>query len=336
MGSWLALQDEDGWIAREQILGDEARSKVPEEFQLQRRHFANPPTLFFLLNDASSPVDNQILKQWYPALKAWYDWFRRTQKAHWPLERKGVDPDHLYQWQGRNGEHILTSGFDDYPRAPVGAAYHVHVDITAWVGYMAKTLWQVSERIDRPLSESKVYRGAYDAILSNLKHLHWHKDGFYDVYMPSASFHVHQHAVHQGYVSFLPLFLQLLPPDDPATKTLIDELQQPKLLSDYGLMSLSREDAAFGSGENYWRGPIWMNMQYLALKALFERYREVAGAKSAYQSLRDRIIDTVYSSWSTTHHFWEQYDPRQHGQGVRSHPFTGWTALIANIVAEKY
>jgi mannosyl-oligosaccharide glucosidase len=25
--------DKDGWIAREQIIGDEARSKVPKEFQ---------------------------------------------------------------------------------------------------------------------------------------------------------------------------------------------------------------------------------------------------------------------------------------------------------------
>ena len=33
-------------IAREQILGDEATSKVPKEFQTQYSHFANPPTLF--------------------------------------------------------------------------------------------------------------------------------------------------------------------------------------------------------------------------------------------------------------------------------------------------
>jgi hypothetical protein len=37
--------DESGWIAREQILGDEARSKVPKEFQVQYPHFANPPIM---------------------------------------------------------------------------------------------------------------------------------------------------------------------------------------------------------------------------------------------------------------------------------------------------
>jgi mannosyl-oligosaccharide glucosidase len=47
--SWANLIDEKGWLAREQILGDEARSKVPAEFQVQYPHFANPPTLITAL-----------------------------------------------------------------------------------------------------------------------------------------------------------------------------------------------------------------------------------------------------------------------------------------------
>lgn len=42
---WVSLIDEDGWVGREQILGDEARSKVPAEFQAQYPSNANPPTL---------------------------------------------------------------------------------------------------------------------------------------------------------------------------------------------------------------------------------------------------------------------------------------------------
>ncbi|KAG5219940.1 glycoside hydrolase family protein [Salix suchowensis] len=42
---WIGLIDEDGWVAREQILGEEARSKVPVEFQTQVPTYANPPTL---------------------------------------------------------------------------------------------------------------------------------------------------------------------------------------------------------------------------------------------------------------------------------------------------
>ena len=42
---WINLIDEDGWVAREQILGEEARSRVPQEFQTQVPFWGNPPTL---------------------------------------------------------------------------------------------------------------------------------------------------------------------------------------------------------------------------------------------------------------------------------------------------
>lgn len=66
---WINLIDDDGWVAREQILGEEARSKVrlivvfclpiflylspqvPSEFQTQVPNFANPPTLVMAVTD---------------------------------------------------------------------------------------------------------------------------------------------------------------------------------------------------------------------------------------------------------------------------------------------
>lgn len=48
---WIDLIDENGWVAREQILGDEARSRVPPEFQTQVPTFANPPTLTMAVTD---------------------------------------------------------------------------------------------------------------------------------------------------------------------------------------------------------------------------------------------------------------------------------------------
>jgi len=36
----------------------------------------------------------------------------------------------------------------------------------------------------------------------------------------------------------------------------------------FGLRSLSKSDEFFGTGENYWKGPIWINVNYLAVHAL--------------------------------------------------------------------
>ena len=52
---------------------------------------------------------------------------------------------------------------------------------------------------------------------------------------------------------------------------IIEMLHDPKQLwSPYGIRSLSASHPEFGQGENYWKGPIWIQMNYLVLKALHE------------------------------------------------------------------
>ena len=71
---------------REQILGEEARAKVPSEFVVQNNHNANPPTLFLPLQlivkqliSSDKPEDRTYLKHLYPRLEAWYNWFNTSQ-----------------------------------------------------------------------------------------------------------------------------------------------------------------------------------------------------------------------------------------------------------------
>ncbi len=91
LGHWMDLINTKGWIPREQILGDEARAKVPAEFVVQRDSNANPPTLLLAL---ANMMDNGALrgKRWFddflarmwPRLKVWYDWFDTTQTGPVP------------------------------------------------------------------------------------------------------------------------------------------------------------------------------------------------------------------------------------------------------------
>lgn len=61
-------------------------------------------------------------------------------------------------------------------------------------------------------------------------------------------------------------------------------------------------------------------------------YREEANI--IYKELRDNIVKNVFDEYQRTGYVWEQYSPD--GEGKRSHPFTGWTALVTLIMAEKY
>jgi mannosyl-oligosaccharide glucosidase len=72
------------------------------------------------------------------------------------------------------------------------------------------------------------------------------------------------------------------------------------LWSSYGIRSLSRSHPLFGKDENYWRGPIWMQMNWLALKSLKERYVVEEGsererAKEVYAALRTNVVENVFN-----------------------------------------
>jgi len=149
------------------------------------------------------------------------------------------------------------------------------------------------------------------------------------------------HVCHKGYLSLFPLMLSLLPPDSPHVGTILDMISDPQeLWSPYGIRSLSLSHPEFGKGEDYWKGPIWMPMNYLTLGALYKTYAAQEGpykaqAQKIYTDLRKNIIDNIHSEYERTGYVWEQYDALD-GHGRRSHPFTGWTSLASLILAEKY
>jgi mannosyl-oligosaccharide glucosidase len=79
------------------------------------------------------------------------------------------------------------------------------------------------------------------------------------------------HVCHQGYLTMFPLLLALLPPSSPHLGPMLDALHDPEQLwSPYGLRSLSASHPQFGTGENYWKGPVWMQINYLVLRALYK------------------------------------------------------------------
>ena len=155
-----------------------------------------------------------------------------------------------------------------------------------------------------------------------------------------------QHVGHLGYVSLFPLLLRLLPPDSPSLPHVLDLLRDPdRLWSPHGLRSLSKADAMWYGRENapgdapYWRGPIWVNLNYLCLAAL-RHYAQAAGPQrersaALYAELREALVGTMVSEWERTGYFWEQYDPDT-GRGQRTHPFNGWSSLGLLALAEVY
>ena len=362
--SWFSLMDDDGWIGREQILGHEARSKVPQEFQVQYPHYANPPTLFMVLDylitkltaskaqgssstsDPLDPVRNlhlqdsdaakSYLASIYPLLKRHYFWFRKTQKGEiTAYDREAFSKKEAYRWRGRTPAHILTSGLDDYPRPQPPHPGELHVDLISWMGFMTKSLRRIAEYLCEA-DDVREFAGYENAIVRNIDDLHWDKsvktycDATVDDYEESI------HVCHKGYMSIFPFMTGLLPPDSPRLGHILDLIGDPnELWSEFGIRSLSISDKNYGTDENYWRSPIWVNMNYLVIKSLYDiaiaSGPHKAKAKQLYTDLRKNLVTNVYNEWERTGFAWEQYSPET-GAGQRTQHFTGWTSLVVKIM----
>ncbi|KAF4221403.1 hypothetical protein CNMCM8980_003465 [Aspergillus fumigatiaffinis] len=365
--SWLNLMDEDGWIAREQILGAEARSKVPPEFTVQYPHYANPPTLFMVLEafldklEASKGASSQtigdqgaldgmrmtylqkpelgeaFIRSIYPLLKRHYFWYRTTQKGDIKsYDREAFSTREAYRWRGRSVQHILTSGLDDYPRPQPPHPGELHVDLISWMGMMTRAMRRIAEFVGET-EDVEEFRGYETAIERNIDDLHWDDEAQTYCDATIDEFEESVHVCHKGYVSLFPFLTGMLGPDSPRLKAVLDLIRDPEeLWSDYGIRSLSKKDEFYGTAENYWRSPIWMPINYLVVKKLYD-IATTSGphqeqAREMYSSLRKNLVENVFRQWKETGFAWEQYNPET-GKGQRTQHFTGWTSMVVKIMS---
>lgn len=173
-----------------------------------------------------------------------------------------------------------------------------------------------------------------------------------------------------GYVSLFPLIMRLLPtgrePNATAsaaataatagataaaggaalTLQQLQLLTDPSLLwSEHGLRSLAKTASLYKKRNTaddppYWRGQIWINVNYLVLRSLSYYARHgspevAAAAAAAHDELRRRLLRTLVGGYKRQGYLYEQYDDES-GRGTSSHPFTGWTALVTLIAAQEY
>lgn len=367
--SWMNRQEDNGWIEREQILGDESRSKVPEKFQVQSPLIANPPTFFISIHQMVKEIKNTLNNNGIEIDK-------NTNEHHNVI----IIPDHIkakirdiskhlerylayletsqessiipntFAWSQRTADHVLPSGFDDFPRGLQPSYEDRHVDLHSWILYSNKIMIELSEYLGE---SSKTYQDKYDHYFKILYDEYFNKErGLFSDYgmihlpPPTATSininnDLHGFVNHDGYPTILPLLLGLIPKNNKEVKNILELMRDPsKLWSSYGLRSLSANDTYYGQGENYWRGSIWLNMNYLALQSLYNNYMSddciyKKLATSIYNELRSNIILLVSKEFKRSGYIWEHYDAKT-GYGKGTHPFTGWSSLILLIMSEIY
>jgi mannosyl-oligosaccharide glucosidase len=334
ISSWLGVMEKNGWIPREQILGSEAESRVPAEFIVQYPTHANPPAMFMTIDNMFEAKKGKLTKEdreWFKGvltkLAHHFQWFMNSQH--------GVKTN-TFGWQGSKGNHTLASGLDDYPRFAVRSEFEEHVDLATWLVVASKTLDKLS-RVLVPEKGIESYHVIQHALERNIQRRYW--DSQINAYCDFDG-QKGQFSEHLGYVSLFPFFFELLESESPRLQHIYKLMSDPDLMySKYGLRSLSKSDSWYGTDENYWRSPIWININYLALKALHQ-YGSVWGPHSAqfkelYKDLRHNIIHNMYRVYNRQGAVFENYSP-DNGRGKGQAPFAGWSSLVVLIMSEQY
>jgi mannosyl-oligosaccharide glucosidase len=373
IGHWLDLMNIDGWIPREQILGPEALVRVPPEFIVQDTSAANPPALLLAVDSMleAGTLTKSFAAKIYPRVKQWFIWYNSTQTGP-KLEKGGVS----FRWRGRNQSSVfelnpktLTSGLDDYPRASHPSDQEYHLDLWCWISFGSKVLQKLAIMIEHEDDFSDWVNKLTDFKLLNSLHWSDEQQRYADYGFNSNDVKLvrprKQHpeqpdrqleretredphygfVPHLGYVSLYPFFMQLIPCSAHQLGKVLADIENPDALwSQFGLRSLAKSDQLYMTRNTehdppYWRGQIWLNMNYLALRSLYF-YANQPGphaehALKIYKQLRTNIVNNIYTQYTKSGYVWENYNDKT-GEGQGSHPFTGWTSLIVLIMSEDY
>ncbi len=299
--------------------------------------------------DTNNP-DVVYLNSVYKRLGHWYDWFNTTQIGKAPLS---------YRWRGRVSDSkselnakTLTSGLDDYPRASHPNENERHLDLRCWIALGSKVMDDLSEILG--LKSSRPYKEHYEALKDNniLNKLHWSNSQYADFGLHSDNCRlvrekprdprtppnqmpmirevitqpINQFVNSVGYVSLFPFLLELLDADSPNLDVVMNQMRDPKhMWTSYGLRSLAKSAPLYDKKNTehdppYWRGAIWVNINYMALKAL-KSYASVNGpyqgkAAQIYAELRSNLINNIQKNYESNGYIWEQYnDKTGKGQG---------------------
>ncbi|XP_021746583.1 mannosyl-oligosaccharide glucosidase GCS1-like [Chenopodium quinoa] len=320
---------------------------------------------------AESSEISSFLEHAYIRLDAWFKWFNASQS--------GKDPNSYFWHGRDNitdrelNPKTLSSGLDDYPRASHPNEDERHLDLRCWMLLAADCL-QTIVKVTEMSNESGKEYGFTVNQLSNFEILNkMHLDEAFGAYFDFGNHtekvrlrsqlkmngnHARQEMVrevleepklqfvpHLGYVSLFPLMGKLIPPESWILGKQLDLISNRSLLwTNYGIRSLSKSSSIYMKYNTehdppYWRGTIWINMNYMILSSL-HHYSEADGpyklrAKTIYSDLRSNLLRNIIQNYYKTGYIWEQYDQKTgKGKGVRQ--FTGWSSLVVLIMSESY
>jgi hypothetical protein len=262
------------------------------------------------LKVADAGAGDAFLRDVYPGLQRLYDYWWKT---------NAVAPDGLF-----------TGGFLGMDNLPRGDG-QAQADASGYMAFFARDLGRIATILGDTASADR-YAADVDRIAAAVNANLWDEErGFYfDLDKDGTSF-----ILTKSYTGLIPLVAGIVPAD--RVERVLAAVRDPEqLLSPFGVRSVSAKSviyepgyaAARGTNSN-WRGPVWVPLNYLIIEAI----EPVDPALAA--TIRESVVKNVEADWMATGRFHEYFDGDT-GEGIGADAQAGWTALVANMVADGW
>jgi mannosyl-oligosaccharide glucosidase len=126
---------------------------------------------------------------------------------------------------------------------------------------------------------------------------------------------------HHGIINLFPVAFGHITDTDRLDNSLRFSADKDQVFSPYGLRGVSKQDSEYVPGTGYWRGPIWISVNYLYLRGLYQNYMSyepespfdgpngnLTNTKDLYDAVRFNLLHSVYDNWVDEHLFYENFN----------------------------
>jgi len=312
LDNFYAKQHRDGFISREisEINGY-------EKFQKYDVSSTGPNLLPWAeWNYFLSVKDTARLKQVFPPLVAFYQWFRTNRS-----------------W--RDGSYFssgLGCGMDNQPRLETGYNHELSHGFMSWVDvtlqqiFTGKILCQMAEILGRK-SDVKDIETEISDLQNYVQKNMWDTKSsfFYDVWRNGKFNYVKSIAAYWALLAdaaprkSLPHFIAHLENEN--------EFARP-----HRPVTLSADNPSYKPDGDYWCGGVWAPTTYMVLKGLtFQKQDSLARA------IAENHFENVIRVYNETGTFWENYAPEKgYFPSNSRRDFVGWTGITPINVLLEY
>lgn len=239
---------------------------------------------------------HEFLEEVYEPILRWH---------HWWLE-ENRDSRGLFIYR-----HPFSSGLDDNPLWDEGMPVTAP-DLNTYLAIQTESIARIAALIGLEGDAARYQAEAAEIVKLMHQHMWDEECGWFNA--------LHEDGTPinvQTPFSLLPLWVDGLP--ESVYERMLDNLRDPNLFwTDYPLATVGINDPKFDPNQ-MWRGPAWMNINYLFIEALTRR-----GADDLAVKLRRDSLKTVMRHPD----IYEYYNPLTGERPPKAAPIFGWTSAV--------